>query len=419
VVDAGTADVALQNPVTITLTKTGAGTGTVAVSGRPDTICGPGCTSMNVQVSAGMPIYAEVTLAPGSIFLGWQNPSCAGIGITRHCLITPSVPITVVADFAPAPHNILFVTKDTFTGALGGLAGADGLCAHAATAVGLGGTFVALLETRGTTLADRLVYQGIQPRAFMRLDGLPIADTVDDLVDIHKIYYPVRYDETGNPATSPAWSGAGAAPGDDRCVSFMTESPGMTTVSHPGGPPAVAVARGACRDAYRLVCVEVDKQVALSPPKPALGKLIWLTSQAWPAGTGRDSADDACRAGRPAGAADARALLSTTIQSALARMSFSAMYVRPDGMPVGLAADLAASDLRTGVWIAGDGSYGFGEVYAGSTRLDLKATGELDDCVDWNSSDGAAKMGFPVAGNDWWGTTSDDCSPRRLYCFEP
>jgi hypothetical protein len=65
-VDAGTPDVALVNPLTITLSKTGAGRGSVAVAGRPDTMCGPDCTSLDVKVSSGVAIYIEVTLDPGS-----------------------------------------------------------------------------------------------------------------------------------------------------------------------------------------------------------------------------------------------------------------------------------------------------------------------------------------------------------------
>jgi hypothetical protein len=84
-----------------------------------------------------------------------------------------------------------------------------------------------------------------------------------------------------------------------------------------------------------------------------------------------------------------------------------------------MAADLVKNELRTGIWVRGGGSYdGFGEVYSGSTRVDLKANNGSEDCVDWTTT-GTTLTGFPVAGGEWWGTFSDDCSPRLLYCFEP
>jgi len=52
--------------------------------------------------------------------------------------------------------KLLFTTSSSYTGDLGGLAGADAKCAQSASGAGLGGTFVALLSDASTNAIDRV-----------------------------------------------------------------------------------------------------------------------------------------------------------------------------------------------------------------------------------------------------------------------
>src|SRR5437016_3989404 len=117
-------------------------------------------------------------------------------------------PADIAVDSAPPP-NRMFATRDTFAGALGGLAGADATCTAAAAAAGLGGTFVALLSTSTTNAIDRLT----AARGWARVDGVPFADmpaaifpsTFCDACDELVLAPPL--DEYGNAVSGYAWTG--------------------------------------------------------------------------------------------------------------------------------------------------------------------------------------------------------------------
>src|SRR5262245_23472284 len=59
------------------------------------------------------------------------------------------------SDGATARPNVAFVTRGVYSGALGGLSGADGICQTAAISAGLPGTFVAWLSTSTVNARDR------------------------------------------------------------------------------------------------------------------------------------------------------------------------------------------------------------------------------------------------------------------------
>ena len=91
----------------------------------------------------------------------------------------------------PAP-NVAFATSATFTGALGGLAGADAACMQAAQQAGLVGTFVAWLSTTTVNAVDRLS----GARGWVRTDGLPIMDTITAGL-AGQTFSPIDHDEHG------------------------------------------------------------------------------------------------------------------------------------------------------------------------------------------------------------------------------
>jgi hypothetical protein len=56
--------------------------------------------------------------------------------------------------------SLVFITRATFNGALGGLSGADAACAEAASAAGLSGTFVAWMSSSTENAIDRIEENG-------------------------------------------------------------------------------------------------------------------------------------------------------------------------------------------------------------------------------------------------------------------
>ena len=79
-------------------------------------------------------------------------------------------------------EKIVFVTSETYTGALGGLDGADALCQERANDAGWPGTFKAWLSDRDTSVSQRFdrVFYGTP---FVRTDGVRVANDWADLTD--------------------------------------------------------------------------------------------------------------------------------------------------------------------------------------------------------------------------------------------
>jgi hypothetical protein len=109
----------------------------------------------------------------------------------------------------------VFVTSNSYTGALGGLAGADAKCQSSATSQGLSGSFRAYLSDAASNAYDRVPgagpwYTTDDQLAFASkadLRGAPKAALLDEYAG-----YPVRVGNAG------AWSGSdsgGVATGQD------------------------------------------------------------------------------------------------------------------------------------------------------------------------------------------------------------
>jgi hypothetical protein len=96
--------------------------------------------------------------------------------------------------------NLIFTTSATYTGDLGGLAGADAKCQALAEAAGLPGTFKAWLSDSSTTASQRLSHSAMP---YIRTDGRHIAKNWADLTD-GTIDVPLSVDENGSTIES-AW----------------------------------------------------------------------------------------------------------------------------------------------------------------------------------------------------------------------
>jgi hypothetical protein len=105
---------------------------------------------------------------------------------------------------APVRVRTAFVTSQAWSGALGGVAGADQKCQETADAVSSfsGKTWKAWISAVGSTPVDRFTKDG----KFVRTDGVQIAGSFDRLLDPYytQLDAPLRIDENGAPVAAGA-----------------------------------------------------------------------------------------------------------------------------------------------------------------------------------------------------------------------
>ena len=155
------------------------------------------------------------------------------------------------------PPRLVFVTDTVQNANLGGIAGADALCASQAAAVGLQGEFKAWLSTVDSPVADRFV-QSTMP--YVLVDGTRVADDWTDLTD-GSIQAPINLDANGGTQTGDVWTGtmpSGSPYTDTDCDAFMNGVTGFalcgSTAQMFNGWTAVQVP--SCDTQLRLYCFE-------------------------------------------------------------------------------------------------------------------------------------------------------------------
>lgn len=117
-------------------------------------------------------------------------PAVAAISSAVKRLMTVAILLALGCSDTPAAPNggdggtgggsRIFVTEMERSGDLGGISGADALCASEAAAAGLEGEFRAWLSTASSPVGDRLV-QSTEP--YVLVDGTRVADDWQDLTD--------------------------------------------------------------------------------------------------------------------------------------------------------------------------------------------------------------------------------------------
>jgi len=151
--------------------------------------------------------------------------------------------------------KLVFVTSQSYTGNLGGLAGADTKCNVLATNAGLGGTWVAWLSTSGGSAISRIVDQ-----QYRNTNG-EVAFTSKFFMSIVGAWVAINYDEFGNSTGSDlAWTASNAVglQRPDTCSDWASTSGEAGT-----GNPSVSnewslsgVATSPCTESHRLICFE-------------------------------------------------------------------------------------------------------------------------------------------------------------------
>lgn len=340
----------------------------------------------------------------------------------------------------PSPGvNVVFVTSQVYDGSINGtgLSGADSACQMLANNAGLPtGTYKAWLSTSRVDAVSRLG----SARAFVRVDGAPIADQVSDLTS-GKILNPIDLDESGNDIreaqSSDVWTGstnAGTLSAYGNCNDWTSISRKAFGESghFDGGPAQWSDDNSAfsCNDneQLHLYCFDTSHAEPLTYT-PVSGRVAFASKTDFDPSTGIAMADKICQTeASSAGLANAdtfMALLSTSTASADSRFDMtmgSKPFVRPDGIKIADAPSLAMGAISSGIWQYADGTYStvFDKNPAtGSTAPNL--TGNLSDtCDDWSSEASTEIVGSSTETAIWWDELSGiGCAPTPVFCLEP
>jgi hypothetical protein len=339
-------------------------------------------------------------------------------------------------DAATRP-NYMFVTSSRFDLRLQSLDHADAYCDGAAADAGLTGEYRAWLSTYDVQARDRLV----GARGWIRVDGAPFADTVDDLV-AGRIFNPPSVDERGRmlaiddvdlipTGTRFGYSTAGA-----NCYNWTLAEPEGALAGSPHGTASFWTASSE-RDCSpsRLYCFGVDREQPVRPadvPVPG-SRRAFVTDGLFRPGGGLVAADALCaaeaaEAGLPG---SFLALLPTTSASAASRFdeAAGATWFRIDGAPL----HVPGSDLFSGAPLITPLNVTSKGRYVGASRLEgfthLVFTGgetprtPATICKDWTDVEGLleATSGSTSHVANWWvqprsyGLCSID---QRIYCLE-
>lgn len=288
-------------------------------------------------------------------------------------------------DTANASANLVFVTSTTqAAGSLGGLAGADVVCEARATAISRPGHYVAWLSTTSTSARDRVV----GARGWIRLDGLPVADTAAD-VGSGRLLYPILLDDLGMPVTSfsePVMTatdetGRGVGP---TCSDFTVVSSQDLTCGWPaGGTGSWTIgALAKCDVPVRLYCFGIDRQQQVLVSSPPPHRLAFITTATFTPGGGLAAADALCASEATSLPGTYAALLATTTETAASRFSAGAPWYRVDG--VKFSDDLVTLDAP--VEVTATGSH-LARPYAWSGGFDAGTVGNTNStCASWTAA---------------------------------
>ena len=205
--------------------------------------------------------------------------------------------IDAAIDAAPTTPNLVFVTSTHHDGDLGGLAGADQICATRAAAAGLPGTYRAWLSTTAENALSRLG----TANGWVRPDGKLVARSRDDLAADH-LFYPPRVDELGHDVGATV---VRTATGRGGLMVSGSEDCGGYHAATTAGFVAAGTSSGAgwlntagygtsCADLTSLYCFGIDQTEPLVTPT-ATGRLAFATRASWSSGGGLASADALCQ----------------------------------------------------------------------------------------------------------------------------
>ncbi len=399
--------------VHITIERQGTGTGTIV---GPDgfTCSAPRCEAV---VTPGTAMWLRAVPTSDAWFAGWTG-MCGG---NLSCAFDATTNLTLQAEFAPIPNRV-FVTSIGTNGAIGGITGADAICAARATAGGLTGNFIAFLSDSTTNSVNRIA----SSRGWIRVDGAPVADAPTAFSN-GNLVFPLRLDEYGNDlGSAQVFTGNNAG-----SVTVNTCLDWTSNVATDYGFGALSQFASRltsgwdqnCDSQAHLLCVEIGRVVPVDIHPDTTTKQGFATTGTWTPGNGRDSADALC-ANEASGAGLSGtflAALATSTESIASRFSATAQYHRVDGVRLFDGPGLLGADfLDVPPEIDAHGARVENDYWTGATRFN-KLSGGGDSCSDWSTGSNLVNGAMHYTGaTDVRNVAKyDPCStPLPVLCLE-
>jgi hypothetical protein len=327
----------------------------------------------------------------------------------------PDVAIDAPAD-AAEPPNYMFATSRGSSAAT--LADADAWCGSLAGSAAIPGRYVAWLSDATTNAKDRIS----GARGWIRPDGLPFADTADDIAT-GQLFYPPDIDESQGLVQSQILTGT---------LADGTASPGgqfgdvnVTTGEPDGGVGVWSDSGNTLPDVGSLFyCFQIDHQAVVAPPR-ATTSLVFLSVGTQPGDAGVAAFDLTCtseyQAKLGSGAGSAVALVATDTTSAGSRLVLGhGPWVRPDGVAA-IRSDAMGLLAPIEITLAGQHVASAAQVWTGAATLSSIAAG-ADACSgNWGTTGGTGSVGSPNrSGGTALANGSAACNTAHpLYCAVP
>lgn len=363
----------------------------------------------------------------GSVFGGWSGGGCSDTNPT--CVVTVTSATTVTTRFDIQP-NVIFVTQPQPSANLGGINGADNLCAMSAMSANLGpGTYRAWLSDSFVNAANRIG----SGTGWVRPDGRPVFNTQTDLTSGRVMYLPTQDAfgvDVGSQSPMTGTFSFGFSSGqncNDWFGSFGQGLAGSTRFSNGQWTELVAQP---CNQPVRIYCLGVNRQgTALPPPPAANARRAFFSNGSFNPATGLGAADALCASEAAAAALPGTylAFLATVNATAASRFNTAGgPWVRVDDVRV---ADTAAGLMSQATWNTGLNRTASNSlpatnqsVWTGASTPNALGTA-MSTCNNWTTGAGtigtAGNADSAVVGTAFGQTPNSSCgTSARIYCLQ-
>jgi hypothetical protein len=319
-------------------------------------------------------------------------------------------------DLGELAPNYAFVTTTPLV--LTNVEGLDQTCNTLAMRNELPGNFIAWVSTSTANMRQR--FAGNPARGWMRPDGRPFADRLDDIF-AGKTYYPLRIAPDGSDVGDATVATATLSDGQvgETCNNLATPLTGLITYgkADAGAESWTALDTTDCTQQLRVYCFGTERVNGVTVAPPTAGqKRAFATKNPYSLRIPRD-ADAICNAEAGGGTRFA-AMLATTTQSVADRFAGSTgPWFRPDGVRV--IDDMTS--FAAPIELAFDGSRVRSEAWFGASALDAKGD-PAKNCENWTNGGAMVRLGQTdrSTGAAPFDTSSGNCGAGQYhyYCAE-
>lgn len=332
---------------------------------------------------------------------------------------------TDAPDAAPDTPNRAFISSSNQPGGFGGTAAADAICANEAASAGLTGTFIAFVGSAAVP-DPRARLAG--SRGWVLVDGTPVGNTVESMLDAYEVFNPVAMLADGTPllGSQSTWTGTnqnGFFDATTSCNDWLDSTPAFSgggnnvrNASWSGGSSV------ACDSNRRIICFETG-HVATVSAVAATGRLAFITVGKRTTALDIPGADAMCNAEATAAVLPGtyRAALTTSTASIESRYAVDARpFIRMDGTFVAPGdVFFTGMNLTSFVHQLSDGSYTRDSYWTGVATTPQATAPANQTCNDWmNMASASSTQGGQSShtlGAQFWGAFTSACDARLHF----